>query len=116
MRIEISDAQWLHEHPEVTLGELAELSGLSSDLLIELVDYGALAPIEAQTPAPPIEWRFSADCVLAVRTVSRLRGDFDLDANALSVAFMLIERIQELEGRVRALQCQVPRASATRRG
>ena len=35
---ELIDAQWLHEHTEVSFEELAELSGLSPELLRELVD------------------------------------------------------------------------------
>lgn len=114
MRIEITDAQWLHEHGEVTLDELVELSGLSAQLLRELVDFGALAPVDtalvdtAPSEAESRQWRFSADCVVAVRTVSRLYEDFDLDANALSVALMLIERIHGLEEQLQALQSQIP--------
>ena len=116
MKIEIADAQWLHEHAEVTLEELVELSGLSPELLLELVDYGALAPIDSpavtnatrQTEVRSSQWRFTSDCVVAVQTVSRLREDFDLDANALSVALMLTERIQGLEAQLRALQSQFP--------
>ncbi|UCH48796.1 MAG: hypothetical protein JSU95_03050 [Betaproteobacteria bacterium] len=115
MKIEITDAQWLNERAEVTLEELVELSGLPSELLIELVDYGALAPVKPQTEAQPARWRFGADCVVAVRTVSRLRGDFDLDANALSVALMLVERIRSLETRLQALQCQLPQVTKIRR-
>jgi len=116
MKIEITDAKWLCEHPEVSLEELVELSGLPTELLRELVDYGALAPIDlqsAETATPQTEirstqWRFTADCVVAVQTVSRLREDFDLDANALSVAMMLIERIHGLEAQLRELQSQLP--------
>ena len=110
MKIEIADAQSLSERTALTLEELVELSGLSSELLIKLVEYGALAPVEAQHEARPAQWRFSSECVVAVRTVSRLRGDFDLDANALSVALMLVERIHELEARLQELQCQFPQA------
>lgn len=108
MRIEIADAQSLSEPTVLTLEELVELSGLSSELLIKLVDYGALAPVEPQQQARPGQLRFTSDCVVAVRTASRLREDFDLDANAISVALMLIERIHELEARLRELQCQFP--------
>ncbi len=111
MKIEIADAQSLNERTIVTLEELVELSGLSSELLIKLVDYGALAPVEPQHETRPAQWRFSSECVVAVRTVSRLRGDFDLDANALSVALMLIERIHDLEARLQELQCQFPQPS-----
>ena len=104
MKVELTDAQWLHEHAEVSLEELAELSGLSPELLRELIDYGALTPTDAQSA----QWSFTADCVVTVRTVSRLREDFDLDANALSVALALIERIHGLEAQLQQLRSQFP--------
>lgn len=116
MKLEIIDANWLCEHPEVSLEELVELSGLSSEFLVELVEYGALAPTEPLTAADavlrtdsrPVQWRFTSDCVIAVQAVSRLRKDFELDANALSVAMMLIERIRGLESQLQELQCLLP--------
>jgi chaperone modulatory protein CbpM len=110
MKVELTDAQWLSEHADVSVEELAELSGLPPELLRELVEYGALVPINAQVPTDvqSAQWSFTADCVVAVRTVSRLREDFDLDANALSVALMLIERIHGLEAQLQALRSQFP--------
>ncbi len=116
MKLEITDAKWLCEHPEVSLEELVELSGLSSELLVELVEYGALVPTDtttaagtgSRTEAQAMQWRFTSDCVIAVQTVSRLRDDFDLDANALSVAMMLIERIRGLESQLMELQSHLP--------
>lgn len=116
MKIEITNAQWLNDNGEVTLEELVELSGLSPELLRELIDYGALAPIGDQPPAGArsqsevrsAQFRFSAECVVAVQTVSRLREDFELDANALSVALMLIERVHGLEAQLQELRSQFP--------
>jgi chaperone modulatory protein CbpM len=115
MKIEVADARWLCEHPEVSLEELVELSGLPGELLLELVEYGALVPLESgataraelRTEVRSTQLRFTADCVTAVRTVSRLRADFDLDANALSVAMMLIERIHGLEVQLREVRSHV---------
>ncbi|HEX9450575.1 MAG TPA: chaperone modulator CbpM, partial [Burkholderiales bacterium] len=103
MKTELTDAQWLHD-AEVSIEELAELSGLSTDLLRELVEYGALIPADTHSA----HWSFTADCVVTVRAVSRLREDFDLDANALSVALNLIERIHGLEAQLRELRSQLP--------
>jgi chaperone modulatory protein CbpM len=128
MKIELTDAQWLHEHAEVSFEELAELSGLSPELLRELVEYGALVPINAQAPineqgpldaqgstdAQSVQWSFSAECVVAVQTVGRLREDFDLDANALSVALTLIERVHGLEAQLRELRTQFPQLRGKR--
>lgn len=116
MKVELTDAQWLSEHAEVSVEELAELSGLSQELLRELVEYGALVPIDAQAQADvrSAQWHFAADCVIDVRTVSRLREDFDLDTNAMSVALTLIERIHGLEAQLRDLQTQFPRLRVKR--
>jgi chaperone modulatory protein CbpM len=102
MTTELTTAQWLHEHADVSIEELAQLSGLPVAILSELVEYGALVPVSA--PAP--QWRFTAECVVAVRTASRLRDDFELDAGALSVALNLVERIHLLEAELRRLRSQ----------
>ena len=110
MKVELTDAQWLHEQAEVSFEELVELSGLSPELLRELVEYGALIPTDVQSA----QWSFTADRVVTVRSVSRLREDFDLDVNALSVALTLIERIHGLEVQLRDLQTQFPRPRSKR--
>lgn len=105
MKTDPTEAQWLHDQTQVTFEELAELSGLSPELLRELVDYGALTPIGSG----PAQWSFTAECVVSVRTVGRLREDFDLDASALPLALALVERINALELQLRELQSQLPR-------
>lgn len=117
MKIEITEAQWLDETGELTLEELVELSGLPSDLLIELVEHGALEPVEprAAGASRSSTWHFSAECVVAVRAASRLREDFELDANAMSVALMLVERIHDLEAQLQELQCQFPHLNLKKR-
>ena len=122
MKVEFTEAQWLHAQAEVSIQELAELSGLSPELLRELVDYGALVPINAQAPTNELAstathsapWSFTAECIVAVRAASRLRKDFDLDTNALSVALTLIERIHELEAQLRDMRTQFPRPRGRR--
>lgn len=110
MKIEITEAQWLDETGGLSLEQLVELSGLPSELLIELVEHGALEPIEPRDAGAlqSSDWHFSAECVVAVRAASRLREDFELDANAMSVALMLIERIHGLEAQLQEMQCQFP--------
>jgi len=110
LKIEITEAQWLDENGALSLQELVELSGLPSELLVELVEHGALEPVRARATGSTSssDWQFSAECVVAVRAASRLRQDFDLDANAMSVALMLIERIHGLEAQLQELNCQFP--------
>ncbi|MEO8005670.1 MAG: chaperone modulator CbpM [Betaproteobacteria bacterium] len=104
MRTELTNAQWLHEQAEISIEDLAHVSGMPAGILRELVEYGALTPVNAADT----QWRFTVECVVAVRTVSRLREDFELDANALSVALNLVERIHKLEAELRSVRSQIP--------
>jgi chaperone modulatory protein CbpM len=104
MNTEHGEIVWLDARCEVSLDELLRLSGLTETELQELVDYGALVPV-GQSRA---QWTFSGECVVSIQTAQRLRKDFDLDPNALSVALGLIERIRALEVELRALRAQMP--------
>ena len=105
MRFELTELYWLEQQREVTLGELAELSGFSEEELRELQACGAIAPVDPDAAQP----RFGAQCIVAVRTAHRLRADFELDTQGLAVALALLERINSLEAELRGLQAQLPR-------
>lgn len=105
MQIEISDAVWLDERQELSLDELAELSGLSQAELRELVEYEALAPAGVATE----QQRFTAECLAIARTASRLRHDFDLDADALALVLRLLDRIRYLETELLSVRARLPR-------
>jgi chaperone modulatory protein CbpM len=102
---EYTQAQWLHEQTEISIEQLAELSGASHEMLRQLVDFGALIPTNVQSE----HWTFTPDCIVSVRAAARLQTDFDLDVNSLSVALGLMERIRTLEAQLRELQSQLPR-------
>ncbi|MHB8743092.1 MAG: chaperone modulator CbpM [Sulfuricaulis sp.] len=104
MKVELTEVLWLDEHLELSLSELAELSGLSEVDLCELVDYGAVAPVDPQAASPS----FLADCVVTARTACRLRSDFELDMPELALALNLLNRIRGLEAQLRDLNAQRP--------
>jgi hypothetical protein len=103
MRVEASEVLWLEQH-ELSLAELEELSGLPSRVILELLDCGAIAPLDAAGR----EARFGAAALRAARTAGRLRADFELDVQALVVALGLLERVAELEAQLRELRAQHP--------
>ena len=105
MATDQAESIWMNEHAEVSLDELAELSGLPDAMLRELVECGALLPANPEG----VRWTFSARCVVTMRTAGRLRKDFELDANALALALSFLERIQELESQLNAVRAQIPR-------
>ncbi len=102
MKIEITEALWLDAQHEFTLLEMAGLSGLSPDMLQQLVELDALPPRNAAAPT------FGADCLDMARTAGRLRNDFELDAGALALVIRLLERVRGLEDEMRALQARLP--------
>jgi chaperone modulatory protein CbpM len=104
MNTEHSELIWLDEQHEVTLDELVELSGLSQQDLQLLVESGALVP---NNPVPnntaADTWHFSSHCIVSIRTLSRLKQDFELEQNALGLLLVFLERIRKLEFKLREL-------------
>ena len=98
MQIDQTELIWLDEHHEVSLAELIELSGFSQQELYYLVEIGALAPnnpIENNITSNDL--RFSSHCIVSIRTLARLKSDFELEQNALGLMLVFLERIRNLE-------------------
>ncbi len=104
MRIELTEVLWLNQHHELHIVELAELSGLSEAEISELVDCGALAPINADTA----QLLFDAQCLVIARTACRLRDDFDLSPQGVALALILLDRVHDLEAQVGNLRARMP--------
>ena len=102
MRLELTEVQWLNARQELSLHEFVQISGLPEAELRNLVEFGVLTPLDPRAPA----WSFGADCLSLARTAGRLRRDFDLDSAGLAVALALIERVWELEARLRDLHAR----------
>lgn len=96
--------QWLHAHARLRIVELSEASGLPTEVLRELVDFGVLSPCDPDSA----EWDFAGDCVPALRTAARLGADFELETHALALVLSYLRRIEELEAQLRALMAQMP--------
>ncbi len=93
----------LDEDAGIAFTELLAASRMSRDELIELIEQGALQP-SGESEA---SWRFPPAALVTVRSAARLRSAFELETPALVVALGLLERIDELERRVRELECQL---------
>lgn len=103
MTYDHTELMWLDEHHEVSLNELIELSGLTLEELHLLVESGALVPNNAATSKLAETWQFNSHCLVSVRTLSRLKHDFELEPNALSLTLIFLERIRALEFQLRDL-------------
>jgi len=102
------EVTWLDSRETVSLGELSRVCGMSADELTELVDYGALVPLVPMEPLAsnaPGDF-FSAGCIVQLRTVCKLRLDFDLDVFTAAILMGYLDRIDTLEQQVRSLQAR----------
>jgi len=100
MNIDTAEALRLDEHSQVSFSQLLVLSGLSDPDLRELVDHGALTPINPNASS----WMFTSYCVVVARKAYRLSRDFELDAHAVSVLLGFVEKIEALESELHALR------------
>jgi len=101
---EHTEAQWLTEECEFSFSELVELTGSSADELRELVEYGAITPVD---PASS-QWAFPGKCLPTVRAACRLRVSFDLEPHGLALVMSLLDRIHDLEAQMGSLRAQLP--------
>lgn len=99
MRVEITEVVRIEEHRPLSLAELADLSRLTEDDLLELVECGVIEPGGSGGG----RLSFRADCLVIARTAARLKQELDLDTHSAAVALALIERIRELESQVQRL-------------
>ncbi len=105
MTRDIVDAMQLDQSTAVTLRDLVELSGLAEAVLRELVDYGALQPVDVSATV----WTFTTEVVVTARTAQRLQRDFELDPHSLAVVLRFIERIDTLEAELHRLRARLAR-------
>ncbi|BEU98594.1 chaperone modulator CbpM (plasmid) [Acidovorax sp. DW039] len=103
---ETSEIVWLDAHGVLTLPELAEVCALQVGELQELVEVGALKPLQRDETACV----FSAEVVMPLRKASQLRCDFDLDLFTAGLLLEHLLRIDALEIQVRALQMRMEHA------
>lgn len=105
MQIDYTEAVWIDERLELPLAEVAERSGLTESQLRELVEYGALAPVDPSAS----QWTFQARCITSAKVAYRLHHDFDLAPEGLAVVMGFVERVQALEAELRDLRARMPR-------
>ena len=100
-----ADSIVLNEHHTLSFEELIALSGLSQSELQQLVENGVLIPehlIDTSLNNTNVKtninaWHFSSHHLVSIRQLSRLKRDFELESNSLSLIMVFIERIRKLE-------------------
>jgi len=104
---DICDAEFFHyEKKTVSFSELTQISGLSEEIIEELIEFGVFEPEQGESPD---SWTFSSYAITIARKAWRLKVDFDLLPAGIAVALTYQKRIQELEERIKELECELMR-------
>ena len=104
MTTQATEAAWTDAGGTVTVAELTRVTTLTESELVELVEYGALAPVTAgQT-----QLLFASEWVMPLRAAGKLRRDFDLDIFAVAILLEYLLRIDGLEGQLRSMRARIP--------
>ena len=104
MTVHITESVWLNASDICSFEHLTQVSGLSADALLDLIDTGILKPSNQDSA----NYFFPIDCIVIARTARRLRDDFDLDPQGLSLALTLMRRIDQLEAELQQLRAILP--------
>jgi chaperone modulatory protein CbpM len=94
---------WLDARETIDAAELSRACAMSAAELDELVEYGALVPVQTFPNCV-----FSAACVAPLRQASRLREDFELDLFTVAMVLGYLTRIDALEQQLQSLRAHLP--------
>lgn len=99
---EFSLALTLHsEECRFSLDELSRATGLATEEICELVEFGVFEP-----GGSPGRWEFSGQTLILARTAQRLRRHFEVNTPGLALALTYLQQIEQLERHIRLLECQ----------
>lgn len=93
MTVHITESIWLNTSDICSLEHVVEVSGLTQDVLLDLVEIGIIEPSNGD----PNNYFFHTNCIAVARMARRLRDDFELDTHGLALALNLLRRIDALE-------------------
>ena len=104
---DICDAEFFHyEEKTVSFSELTKISGLSEEIIEELIEFGVFEPEQGESPD---SWTFSSYAITIARKALKLKVDFDLLPSGIAVALTYQKKIRELEKRIKELECELMR-------
>ncbi|MEO8333166.1 MAG: chaperone modulator CbpM [Gallionella sp.] len=89
----------LEEQTQLTLDDLCHACAIDTQRIIELVDIGVLEPQNRE----PAEWVFDGSSLQRARKAIKLQRDFDIDLAGAALALELLDEIESLRTRLRAM-------------
>ncbi len=95
----------LDEQTELTLNDLCCACSSSAEWIIELVEEGALEPVNLKPLShQQTQWRFSVTALQRARTAMRLQHDLGINLAGIALTLDLLDEINTLEARLRRVE------------
>lgn len=98
---------WPELGDTVGFADLALACKMSVEDVHELIELGALLPLESANPEPV----FAITCMEPLRKACQLRRDYDLDLFVVVLVLDYLRRIDQLESQLRTLQAKTLQGS-----
>lgn len=90
---------------ELSFQELCDACATSQDWVLQLVEEGALEPLNFTEQMQQTEqWRFTAVSLHKVQTAKRLQRDLQINPAGIALALDLLEQIDQLQTQLHCLQ------------
>lgn len=101
--IVVIDSQ--HEHVLFTLEEVCERCGTHTQMIVEMVEYGIVEPIEQ-----PLlnDWYFNSHALVRLQRAQRLMNGLKLNLSGVALSLELLDEIDGLQQHIAVLRRQLP--------
>ena len=94
----------------ISFNELCELEGIESQLVLEIVEYEIVIPLNRNIKDESEEqWVFDTDSLQWIKKALRLRRDLEIDWVAIAMVIDLMRQKEALQGEIESYQRQLDR-------
>ncbi|MDB4542673.1 chaperone modulator CbpM [bacterium] len=94
----------------ISFYELCQHDDIESHLVIEIVEYGIVIPLNREEEGPSAEqWRFDTDSVYWLKKALRIHQDLEIDWVAVAMVIDLMQQKEALQKENKAYQRQLHR-------
>lgn len=102
---DIVEIESQHERVLFTLEEICERCGTHIEIIIEMVEYGIVEPIEKPSPD---DWYFNSQALVRLQRAQRLMDELELNLSGVALSLELLDEIDELQKHIALLNSQLP--------
>ncbi|MCS5562758.1 chaperone modulator CbpM [Marinobacter sp.] len=94
-----------------SLRELCERGECHAELVLKMVSYGIIEPIEQAPSAPEQNWEFDLEALLRLRKAMRLQRDLKINLPGLAVSLELLDQVDAMHRDILRLRQQLAQLS-----